>query len=81
MLANLSASRATAGFTPSETEVFVLSLKPSLFDLARQNWSKDANDLFAEISVANDFVDKLALYTTDSYIHGRDQVITGPFLP
>ncbi|MBB6143426.1 rsbT co-antagonist protein RsbR [Silvibacterium bohemicum] len=75
MLAALSISRATAGFTPSETAIFVLSLKPTLFALARQNWSKDANDLFVEVSVANDFVDKLALYTTDSYIHGRDQVI------
>jgi rsbT co-antagonist protein RsbR len=75
MLASLSASRATEGFTPSETATFVLSLKPPLFTLARKNWGKDANELFAEISIANEFIDKLALHTTDSYIHGRDQVI------
>jgi rsbT co-antagonist protein RsbR len=75
MLASLSASRANQGFTPSETATFVLSLKPPLFALARKNWGKDANELFAEITIANDFIDKLALHTTDSYIHGRDQVI------
>lgn len=74
-LSNLSASRATQGFTPTETALFILSLKPSLFNLARKNFGKDSTELFAEITVANDFVDKLALLTTDSYIHGRDQVI------
>ena len=75
MLASLSTSRASQGFTPSETANFVLSLKPPLFTLARKNWGKDANELFAEVTIANEFIDKLALHTTDSYIHGRDQVI------
>ncbi len=75
LLANLSISRAAKGFTPSETAVFVLSLKPSLFTLARQQWGKDAGELFLEVSAIDDFIDKLALNTTDSYIHGRDQVI------
>ena len=46
LLANLSVSRANQGFSPSETALFVLSLKPSLFALARKNWGKDANELF-----------------------------------
>jgi rsbT co-antagonist protein RsbR len=75
LLANLSVSRATAGFTPSETAIFVLSLKPSLFAIARQQQGDNADQLYAEILTVNDFVDKLALHTTDSYIHGRDQVI------
>lgn len=75
MLASLSASRATAGFTPSETAIFVLSLKPSLFEIARQQRGNTADELYSEIVIVNDFVDKLALHTTDSYIHGRDQVI------
>jgi rsbT co-antagonist protein RsbR len=75
MLANLSISRATSGFTPSETAVFVLSLKPSLFFVARAQRGDNADDLFSDVLVINDFVDKLALHTTDSYIHGRDQVI------
>jgi rsbT co-antagonist protein RsbR len=74
-LASLSISRATSGFTPSETALFVLSLKPSFFHLARQSFSKDASELFSEITVADDFLDKLGLHTMDSFIHGRDQVI------
>lgn len=75
LLANLSASRAVLGFTPSETAMFILSLKPSLFTLVRQQRGNNADELFVDISIVNDFVDKLALHTTDSYIHGRDQVI------
>ncbi len=75
ILATLSVSRATQGYTPSETATFVLSLKPSLFALARKQRGSDANELFSEVLIADDFVDKLALHTTDSYIHGRDQVI------
>jgi rsbT co-antagonist protein RsbR len=75
LLANLSASRAVQGFTPSETALFVLSLKTPLFALVRQQKGTDADQLYTEMTVVNDFVDKLALHTTDSYIHGRDQVI------
>ena len=75
LLANLSASRAVQGFTPSETALFVLSLKTPLFTLIRQQKGNNADQLYAEITALDDFVDKLALHTTDSYIHGRDQVI------
>jgi len=75
MLASLSASRAIHGFTPSETAIFVLSLKPSLFKLSRETWGDDAVQLFKEITTINDFIDKLALHTTDAYIQGRNQVI------
>jgi rsbT co-antagonist protein RsbR len=75
LLANLSASRAIQGFTPSETAMFVLSLKTPLFSLARDQKSDNADQLYAEITAIDDFIDKLALHTTDSFIHGRDQVI------
>ena len=75
VLASVSVSRASLGFSPSETAMFVLSLKPSLFALARKNWGSDADELFIQVTTANDFLDKLGLHTTDSYIHGRDQVI------
>jgi rsbT co-antagonist protein RsbR len=75
MLASLSVSRAMAGFTPSETAIFVLSLKPSLFGTARQQRGSDAEELYSDLLTINEFVDRLALHTTDSYIHGRDQVI------
>jgi rsbT co-antagonist protein RsbR len=76
LLATLSASRAVQGFTPSETALFVLSLKAPLFNIAREQKGESADQLYAEITAIGDFIDKLALYTTDSFIHGRDQVIT-----
>lgn len=75
MLARLSVARATLGFTSSETALFVLSLKPAIFAEIRNRWATDGDQLFTEISVADGFIDKLALHTTDSYIQGRDQVI------
>lgn len=75
LLASLSASRAAQGFTPSETATFVMSLKAPVFGLIRKQWAGDAEQLFAGISTADGFFDKLALHTTDSFIHGRDQVI------
>jgi rsbT co-antagonist protein RsbR len=76
LLATLSASRAVQGFTPSETALFVLSLKAPLFNIAREQKRESADQLYAEIIAIGDFIDKLALHTTDSFIHGRDQVIT-----
>src|ERR1700722_15946503 len=75
ILASLSVSRAVQGFSPSETALFVLSLKPSLFSLVRQGGSRDTDELLSDFTAINEFIDNLALHTTDSYIHGRDQVI------
>ena len=75
LLASMSVSRATLGFTPSETALFVLSLKPALFAQVRARHGADGEALFTELSVVDTFLDKLGLFTTDSYIQGRDQVI------
>ncbi len=75
LLATISIARATLGFSPSETALFVLSLKPALFAEVRGRHGSDGDALFAELSVVDTFVDKLGLFTTDSYIQGRDQVI------
>jgi rsbT co-antagonist protein RsbR len=76
ILASLSASRAVQGFTPSETALFVLSLKTPIFGLIREQNRNSADELYAEFKTTDDFIDKLALHTTDSFIHGRDQVIS-----
>jgi rsbT co-antagonist protein RsbR len=76
LLGSLSASRAVQGFTPSETAMFVMSLKAPVFTLVRRQRGDDAGQLFSDITTVDDFIDKLALHTTDSYIHGRDQIIS-----
>jgi len=75
LLSSLSASRAALGFTPSETALFVLSLKPALFTIVREQAGNHAEQLFLGVTTVNDFVDRLALHTTDSFISARNQVI------
>ncbi len=75
VVSSISVSRATLGFTPSETALFILSLKPVLFEQIRKRWGAESDKLFAEISVVDTFVDKLGLVTTESFIKGREQVI------
>ncbi len=75
LVSGLSSRWATLGFTPTETALFVLSLKPVLFGQIRKRWGADGDKLFAEISVADTFIDKLSLTTTESFMKGREQVI------
>lgn len=75
LLASFSVSAASLGFSPSEVSLFVLSLKAPLFKIVRQFNGGNADELFAEITTVDNFVDKLALHTADSYIEGRNAVI------
>ena len=74
MLGDLSRSRGLKGFTPSETAMFVFSLKQPLFDaLARMRQGCRA---FRRRGLGGDAViDKLGLYTTEVYQKSREEVI------
>jgi rsbT co-antagonist protein RsbR len=75
MLAELSRARASLGSTPSETASFVLSLKQPLFARLRQEVGRDAEALADEIWTATLLLDRLALYTTEVYLKGREELI------
>ena len=75
MLGDLSRSRAANGFTPSETATFVFSLKQPLFDMLRQELDGQAAALTDELLTAGTALDRLALYTTEVYQKGREEVI------
>jgi rsbT co-antagonist protein RsbR len=74
LLANLSRSRATQGFTPAETATFVFSLKQPLFDLLRGEL-KETDKLAEENWLMTVLLDKLGLYTTEVYQQNRELVI------
>src|ERR1700752_3281513 len=74
LLAGLSRSRANQGFSPSETAMFVFSLKQPLFELLRRE-IKDGEQLANEICLLTVLIDKLGLYTTESYQQVRESVI------
>jgi rsbT co-antagonist protein RsbR len=73
-LEELSRSRALAGFSPSETAMFVFSLKEPLFARLRGE-VKDADTLAQELWSATLLLDKLGLYTTEVFQKSREQVI------
>jgi rsbT co-antagonist protein RsbR len=75
MLAELSRSRARLGFAPSETAMFVLSLKRPLFDRLRREMGSDAQALADEMWRATTLLDRLALFTTEVFLKGREEVI------
>ncbi|HET9845069.1 MAG TPA: STAS domain-containing protein [Nitrospira sp.] len=75
LLAEISRTRAEQGFTPSETAIFVFSLKQPLFDLAQQRAGHDVKKLAEMMWDLTVLLDKLGLYTTEAYQESRESVI------
>jgi rsbT co-antagonist protein RsbR len=75
LLGEMSRSRARRGFTPSETALFVFSLKQPLFARLRRELSGDADALATEMWNGTLLLDKLGLYTAEVFQKGRDEII------
>jgi rsbT co-antagonist protein RsbR len=71
----MARTRARQGFTPVETATFIFSLKLPIFARLRQEYANDAASLGAEIWAATEMIDRLGLYSTDSYQREREEVI------
>jgi rsbT co-antagonist protein RsbR len=76
LLGDLSRRRATQGLSPSETATFVLSLKQPVFDRIVQSSGGDPKAMADSLWSATTLLDKLALYTTESYQKTREDLIT-----
>jgi rsbT co-antagonist protein RsbR len=70
VLAEMSASRARSGFTPSETALSVFALKQALHELIA-----DDADLVPEFLVFSRTIDDLGLFTFETFAAAREQVI------
>lgn len=75
VLATISASRGQKGFSPSETATFVFSLKQPMFALFRKRFEGDIQALSDSNWVTTLLLDKLGLYTFESYMKVREQII------
>ena len=75
MLATLSASRARQGLTPTETATFVFSFKQPLFAVLRETYKQDAEGLARESWIATTLLDKLGLFTAETFQKSREGVI------
>jgi rsbT co-antagonist protein RsbR len=74
-LDDLSKRRVLAGFSSDETATFIFSLKRSLFDVLKQEFSGDSTQLADNIWQVTVLLDKLGLYTIKSYQKTREDVI------
>ena len=75
MLEELSSGRAQQGFSPSETAMFVFSLKEALFEGLQDQLPADPKAASGLVLSTNTLLDKLGLFTTEIFQRGREQVI------
>lgn len=73
-LEEISATRASLGFSPSETATFIFSFKQPLFSQIRSSISKPEEQV-DEIWNATVLLDKLGLVTTEMYQKSREGLI------
>jgi rsbT co-antagonist protein RsbR len=74
-LTELSLARGRQGFSPSETATFILSLKQPLFERLRLELSGDGEAMADEIWRATMLLDGLALFTTEAFQKGREELV------
>ncbi len=75
MLARVSRSRALQGFTPTETAMFVFSLKQPLLNHLRTELQSDTEALLRENTEFTALIDQLGLWTFESFLKAREEVI------
>lgn len=71
----ISRLRVESGFSPSETATFIFSLKQPIMKLLRQEVGNDPLAFAHEMWVATVLLDKLGLYTVESYQKSRETII------
>ena len=74
LLARVSESRARQGFSPSETAMFVFSMKQPLFTTL-QSHVADKDTLAREAWTLTSLLDQLGLFTTEVHQKSREAVI------
>lgn len=75
MLSEVSATRATQGFSPSETASFVFSLKQPIAEQMKASYGSDERSLAEDSWAISQLIDKLGLFTTEVYLKSREDVI------
>jgi rsbT co-antagonist protein RsbR len=74
-LTALSRSRATQGFTPTETATFIFSLKEPLSAELQVRHGDDAAGLAGALWSMTAMLDELGLFTAEAYLRSREDVI------
>jgi rsbT co-antagonist protein RsbR len=75
VLTELSRTRSTQGFSPTETATFVFSFKQPLFDELRARIGDDAEALTSAHWTATQLLDALGLFTAEAFLRSREEII------
>ena len=75
-LEKISESRAKSGFTPSETAVYIFSLKEVILKHFNDFLNAGKIDFNSEIFKILLLLDKLGLYTFESFVSNREKIIS-----
>ena len=75
LLGELGRRRVTQGFSPSETAMFVFSFKQPLFARIGAEYESNPKALQEEFWTATEILDKLGLYTFETFLKTREEVI------
>ena len=75
VLGELSRERAAQGFTPSETAMFVFSLKQPLFSRLRTEIGDSRQAYDDALWTTTVLLDKLGLYTAEVFVKSREELI------
>jgi rsbT co-antagonist protein RsbR len=75
LLTDLSARRAKSGYTPTETASFVFSLKEPLFAAVQSELGKNPEGFLDAIWQITTLLDKLGLFTMETFQKTREEVI------
>jgi rsbT co-antagonist protein RsbR len=76
LLGDISARRAKGGYTPTETAMFIFSLKEPFFAAIQDELGKDPPAFLAAIRQLTSLVDQLGLYTMEIFQTTREEVIS-----
>ena len=75
LLGTVTRTRVSQGFSPSDVARFVFSLKQPLFARLRAEYPNDVKGLADETWAASLLLDTLGLYTGESYIKAKEEMI------
>jgi len=75
LLSDIGRSRATQGFSPTETALFVFSLKQPLADRLNGAHGGDASKAARDALAASALLDQLGLFVMEVYQKSREEVI------
>jgi len=75
LLANISSSRATQGFSPRETALFIFSLKQPLFDMLQRHGKLDEKVVLEANWTIGLLMDSLGLFTMEAFQKTREELI------